>query len=121
MLRIDRAATVVRWSPNEDKFAVGTGAKIICVCYFDDKNDWWICKKIKKHIRSTITSLDWHPNNIILAAGSTDYKAKLFTAYIPSVDTNNCFPNSWTNNLTNTGNLIDEYGSGGGKSFYFKD
>ena len=114
MLRLDRAATTVRWSPNEDKFAVGTGAKLVCICHFDDKNDWWVCKKIKKHIRSTITCVDWHPNNVILAAGSTDYKAKLFTAYIPNIDPKNCPPNSWSNEVTSTGNLIDEYGSGDG-------
>ena len=31
LLRINRAATCVRWSPREDKFAVGSGARIISV------------------------------------------------------------------------------------------
>ena len=31
LLRINRAATCVRWSPQEDKFAVGSGARIISV------------------------------------------------------------------------------------------
>lgn len=47
LLRINRAATFVRWSPDEKKFAVGSGANVIAVCYFEDENDWWISKHIK--------------------------------------------------------------------------
>lgn len=36
----------------------------------------WVCKHIKKPIRSTILSLDWHPNNVLLAAGSCDFKCR---------------------------------------------
>ena len=32
----------------------------------------WVCKHIKKPIRSTVLSLDWHPNNVLLAAGSCE-------------------------------------------------
>ena len=55
VLRINRAATCVRWSPLENKFAVGSGARMISVCYFEKENNWWISKQIKKPIRSTIT------------------------------------------------------------------
>ena len=86
LLRINRAATCVRWSPLENKFAVGSGARIISVCYYDGENDWWVAKHIKKPLRSTITSLDWHPNNVLLAAGSTDYKVRIFSAYIRDLE-----------------------------------
>ena len=33
--RINRAATCVKWSPEENKFAVGSGARLISVCYFE--------------------------------------------------------------------------------------
>ena len=69
-----RAATCVKWSPEENKFAVGSGARLISVCYFEQEHDWWVAKHIKKPIRSTITALDWHPNNVLLAAGSTGFK-----------------------------------------------
>jgi len=74
LLRINRAATFVRWSPEEDKFAVASGSRCISVCYFEEDNDWWVGKHIKKPIRSTILSLDWHPNNVLLAAGCADMK-----------------------------------------------
>lgn len=33
LLRINRAATHVRWSPNEDKFAVASGARCVDLLY----------------------------------------------------------------------------------------
>uniref|UniRef100_A0A8C0S2J1 Actin related protein 2/3 complex subunit 1A n=1 Tax=Canis lupus familiaris TaxID=9615 RepID=A0A8C0S2J1_CANLF len=86
ILRINRAATFVKWSPLENKFAVGSGARLISVCYFESENDWWVCKHIKKPIRSTVLSLDWHPNNVLLAAGSCDFKCRIFSAYIKEVE-----------------------------------
>jgi len=86
LLRINRAATCVRWSPEENKFAVGSGAKIISVCYYEKDNDWWVAKHIKKPLKSTVTSLDWHPNNVLLAAGSTDFKVRVFSGYIKEIE-----------------------------------
>ncbi|KAL0946830.1 hypothetical protein HGRIS_012999 [Hohenbuehelia grisea] len=86
LLRINRAATHVRWSPKEDKFAVASGARAIAVCSFDPENNWWVSKHLKKPIRSTVLAVDWHPNNVLLAAGSADMKARVFSAYIKEVD-----------------------------------
>uniref|UniRef100_A0A2I2YGB1 Actin related protein 2/3 complex subunit 1A n=1 Tax=Gorilla gorilla gorilla TaxID=9595 RepID=A0A2I2YGB1_GORGO len=73
-------------SPLGNKFAVGSGARFISVCYFESENDWWVSKHIKKPIRSTVLSLDCHPNNVLLAAGSCDFKCRLFSACIKEVD-----------------------------------
>ncbi|KAJ7050570.1 actin-related protein ARPC3 [Mycena amicta] len=86
LLRINRAATHVRWSPKEDKFAVASGARAIAICSFDPENNWWVSKLLKKPIRSTVLSVDWHPNNVLLASGSADMKARVFSAYIKEVD-----------------------------------
>ncbi|CAB3359120.1 actin-related protein 2/3 complex subunit 1A [Cloeon dipterum] len=86
LLRINRAATCVRWSPLENKFAVGSGARLISICYFESENDWWVSKHIKKPIRSTVTALDWHPNNAIIVAGSADFKVRLFSALIKDIE-----------------------------------
>lgn len=45
-----------------------------------------MAKQLKKPIRSTVLSVDWHPNNVLLAAGSADMKARVFSAYIKEVD-----------------------------------
>lgn len=86
LLRINRAATFVRWSPSETKFAVGSGDRVIAICYFEEENDWWVSKHLKKPIRSTITSVAWHPNSVLLAAGSTDAHARVFSSFIKGVD-----------------------------------
>ncbi|KAF2744152.1 WD domain-containing protein [Sporormia fimetaria CBS 119925] len=86
LLRINRAATFVRWAPSETKFAVGSGARLIPVCYFEEEDNWWVSKHLKKPIRSTITTVAWHPNSVLLAAGSTDGHARVFSSFIKGVD-----------------------------------
>lgn len=86
LLRLNRGTTFVRWSPNEDKFAVASSARIISICSFESDNDWWVAKHIKKPLRSTILSLDWHPNNVLIAAGCADMHARVFSAFIKGVD-----------------------------------
>ncbi|KAF7285983.1 hypothetical protein GWI33_008287 [Rhynchophorus ferrugineus] len=115
LLRINRAATCVKWSPNENKFAVGSGARLISICYFESENDWWVSKHIKKPIRSTITTLDWHPNNVLLAAGSTDFKVRVFSAYIKDIE-KTPEPTPWGAKMP-LGQLMAEYvnsAAGGG-------
>ena len=41
---------------------------------------------MKKPIRSTITTLAWHPNSVLLAAGSTDSHARVFSGFIKGID-----------------------------------
>ncbi|KAG9593282.1 actin-related protein 2/3 complex, subunit 1, partial [Aureobasidium melanogenum] len=86
LLRINRAATCVRWSPNETKFAVGSGARVAAICYFEEENDWWVSKHLKKPLRSTVTSVAWHPNSVLVALGSTDGHARVLSAFIKGVD-----------------------------------
>ncbi|KAJ8251147.1 hypothetical protein GJAV_G00217820 [Gymnothorax javanicus] len=111
ILRINRAATFVKWSPLENKFAVGSGARLISVCYFESENDWWVSKHIKKPIRSTVLSLDWHPNNVLLAAGSCDFKCRVFSAYIKEVDEKPP-PTPWGSKMP-FGQVMAEFGGAG--------
>eukprot|EP00735_Rhodelphis_limneticus_P003025 TRINITY_DN141_c0_g1::TRINITY_DN141_c0_g1_i1::g.14380::m.14380 TRINITY_DN141_c0_g1::TRINITY_DN141_c0_g1_i1::g.14380 ORF type:complete len:387 (+),score=98.96,sp/O96622/ARPC1_DICDI/42.32/2e-101,WD40/PF00400.27/3.6e+02,WD40/PF00400.27/1.8e-07,WD40/PF00400.27/0.98,WD40/PF00400.27/7.5e-07,WD40/PF00400.27/0.032,WD40/PF00400.27/2.1e+03,WD40/PF00400.27/0.25,Rax2/PF12768.2/66,Rax2/PF12768.2/0.0073,Rax2/PF12768.2/1.2e+03,Rax2/PF12768.2/3.7e+03,eIF2A/PF08662.6/3.3e+02,eIF2A/PF08662.6/0.02,eIF2A/PF08662.6/ len=85
ILRLNRACTSVKWSPKEDKFAVGSGAKCVSVCYFEKDNDWWVSKLIKKH-KSTVLAIAWHPDNVLLATGSSDFKCRIFSGFIKGVD-----------------------------------
>jgi len=86
ILRIDRAATCIKWSPSGLKFAVGSGQKCVPVCQYDKGQDWWISKMIKKPIKSTVTSLAWCPNSKFIAVGSCDGKCRVFSAYIDKID-----------------------------------
>jgi len=65
---------------------VGSGGRIIAVCYFVSENNWWLCKHIKRPLRSTVTTVDWHPDNKVLVAGSTDYKVRVFSAFISDME-----------------------------------
>lgn len=112
LLRINRAATFVRWSPDEKKFAVGSGARAIAICYFEQENDWWISKHIKKPIRSTVLSVAWHPNSVLLAAGSTDGHARVFSSFIKGIDARPS-PTNWGERLpfqTLCGDFVSECG-----------
>ncbi|KAK9237735.1 WD40-repeat-containing domain protein [Lipomyces kononenkoae] len=86
LLRINRAATYARWSPDEKKVAVGSGARAIAICYFEEENDWWVSKHIKKPLRSTVLSVSWHPNSVLIAAGSTDSHARVFSTFTKGID-----------------------------------
>ncbi|CAN1160763.1 Actin-related protein 2/3 complex subunit 1A, partial [Linum perenne] len=66
ILRLNRAALCVQWSPKENKFAVGSGAKTVCICYYEQDNNWWVSKLIRKRHDSSVTSVAWHPNNQIV-------------------------------------------------------
>ncbi|KAI8927431.1 WD40-repeat-containing domain protein [Entophlyctis helioformis] len=111
LLRINRAATFVRWSPHENKFAVASGARLISVCYFESENNWWVSKHIKKPIRSTVLSLDWHPENILLVAGSSDMHARVFSAWIKGIDAKASNP-VWGEKLP-FGTVCGDFAAGG--------
>lgn len=77
---------------------MGSGDRVIAVCYFEEENDWWVSKHLKKPIRSTITTVAWHPNSVLLAAGSTDAHARVFSSFIKSVDSRP-EPSAWGERL----------------------
>jgi len=83
---LNRAATRCKWSPNEDKFAVASSACVVSVCYFEQDNDWWVSKHVKKH-DSTVLDVAWHPNNVLLATASSDGQCRVVSAFVKGVDT----------------------------------
>ncbi|PAV55711.1 hypothetical protein WR25_04095 [Diploscapter pachys] len=111
LVRFQRAATCVKWSPLENKFAVGSGSKLVSICYYEKENDWWVSKQIKKPIRSTVNCIDWHPNNVLLAVGSCDFKTRVFSAWIKEVD-DKPSPNPWGSKMPFS-QLMGEYNAGG--------
>jgi actin related protein 2/3 complex subunit 1A/1B len=85
ILRVNRAATSVRWNATETKFAVGSGTKQVPVCFFEEEHNWWVSKAIKKH-KSTVLSVDWHPTYPIIVTTSSDFKCRIILAYVSGVD-----------------------------------
>lgn len=85
ILRITRAALAAKWSPKGNKFAVTSGAKRVPICRFEKTDDWWIPEMISKH-KSSVVALDWHPNNTVIATGSTDFRCRVISAYLKKVD-----------------------------------
>lgn len=90
VLRIGRTATSIRWSPSGNKFCVGSGSKQIPVCHYEESQDMWVAKMIKKAGKSTILAVDWSPNNLFIIAGGSDFKCRIFSAYIEGVDQEFC-------------------------------
>ena len=86
VLNIPRAALDVKWSPDGQKFAVASSAKVVMVCSFDAANDWWISKPSKKH-KSTALAVAFHPNGQLLASVATDYRCRVISAFLEDVDT----------------------------------
>jgi actin related protein 2/3 complex subunit 1A/1B len=116
LLRINRAATCAKWSPDGNKFAVGSGARIVSVCYFEEANDWWVSKHIKKPIRSTVLCLSWYPDNSLLACGGSDFKARIFCAAIKEADKKKPEPTCWGDSKK-FGDVVGEFAAspaGGG-------
>lgn len=87
ILRIDRAAIDVKWSACGKKFAVASGSKCISICTYEETNDWWVCKMIKKKFKSSVLSVAFHPTNSqLLACGSSDFKARVLSTYSSDID-----------------------------------
>lgn len=85
ILRLTRGCTSVKWSPKEDKFAVGSAALAISVCYWDEEGKWWVSRLIK-NLTSTVLCLSWHPNNFLLAVGGTDSQVTVYSAFVKNID-----------------------------------
>jgi actin related protein 2/3 complex subunit 1A/1B len=72
----------------------------------------WVSKHVKKPLRSTVLSICWHPNNYLLAAGSCDFKARVFSGYVKEIEEK---PEAtcWGKKMT-FGFCMAEFSNGGG-------
>eukprot|EP01041_Mallomonas_annulata_P000694 gene694-1330_t len=87
ILHVDRAALDVRWSIDGLRFAVASGSKCVPVCSYEEKNNWWISKTIKKKFKSSVICVAFHPTNgQVLATGSTDFKCRVYSTFNSEVD-----------------------------------
>ena len=78
VFRLDRGCLDVAWTPDGHKFAVSCSSKTVAVCYYDNAegNDWYISHLMKKHHKSAVLQVAWHPNSQILATACADGKVR---------------------------------------------
>jgi actin related protein 2/3 complex subunit 1A/1B len=84
----------------------------------------WVAKHLKKPLKSTVLSVDWHPDGkpflffkmlralgILLAAGSSDSHARVFSAFIKGLDAKT--PSAvWGDSLA-FGTVVGDFQAGG--------
>lgn len=108
VLRINRAATAVKWSPDGKKFAVTSGMKCVPICTFDAQHDWWACTMIKKH-KSTVVAVDWSPNGKFVVTGACDFKARIFSAFVEGIDSTDNSAYSFWDKANEFGECLAEF------------
>jgi actin related protein 2/3 complex subunit 1A/1B len=64
---------------------VGSGAKAVPVCYYEEANNFWVSKMIKEHA-STVCAVAWHPSAPVVATASTDFRCRVFSAFLKNLD-----------------------------------
>lgn len=69
----------------ETKFAVGSGEKLVAVCYFEQQNNFWVSKHMKKH-GSTVLCVAWSPSALLLATGCADSRGRIMSGCVRGVD-----------------------------------
>lgn len=110
--RTSRAVCCAKWSPEENKFAIGSSDKNVAICYYETEQRFWAAEMMRKKPKSTITCIAWHPNNQLLAVGSCDYRCRIYSAFIKAVDDQPRSSN-W-GSFTGTGELLHEFQSESG-------
>lgn len=86
ILKISRAATSIKWSPDGHKFAVTSGAKVVSICHWADAHDFWKGDIIKKGFKSTVLSVAWCVNSKFIVTGSSDFKCRVHSAFVDGID-----------------------------------
>jgi len=85
LLRINFAATDVKWSPNELKFACSSCDKCVAICKFNEEQNWWASEHVKG-FRSAAMKVAWSPDSMTVAVASTDYKVRIVNTFMKGID-----------------------------------
>ncbi|KAH0791427.1 actin-related protein 2/3 complex, subunit 1 [Histomonas meleagridis] len=78
LLKLDRAATFVRWSPDGTKFVCATGSKKLRVCSYDPNQNWWQSFTYD-HKHPTSLTVDFMPDNLHIICSCSDRHMTYFT------------------------------------------
>lgn len=83
----NRGVLDVNWATHGQKFAVGTGSRLVGVGHPSEVLQGWNTRKVRPH-ESSVTCVRFDSSGLVIASGSTDRTIKLVTAYIEEVDDN---------------------------------
>jgi actin related protein 2/3 complex subunit 1A/1B len=78
ILKLDRAATYVRWSPDGKRFAVATGSHKFRVCAWNPDQKWWQSYTFS-HVKPTSLNIDFFPDNSHVLVSTTERHARYYT------------------------------------------
>lgn len=83
----NRGVLDVTWATYGQKFAVGTGSRLVGVGHPSDVLQGWNTRKARAHM-SSVTCVRFDSSGLVIASGSTDSRIKLMSAYLEEVDGN---------------------------------
>ena len=78
LLKLDRAATYVRWSPDGKQFVCATGSKKLRICHFEESQNWWQSMTLDNKHPTSLTA-EFMPDNVHVISSATDRHMKYFT------------------------------------------
>lgn len=87
ILNIKVAVLDAKWGKRGDKFAAGTGSKLVCTGFWCTESNWWQCKSMRDH-KSSVVSTRLDNSGLFMISGSLDLKVIISSAYIDKVDDN---------------------------------
>jgi len=85
ILNVKVAVLDAKWGKRGDKFAAGTGSKLVCTGFWCEESKWWQCKSMKDH-KSSVVSVRLDSSGLFMISGSLDMKVIISSAYIDKVD-----------------------------------
>jgi len=85
ILNIKVAVLDVKWGKKGNKFAAGTGSKLVCTGFWCSDSNWWQCKNMKEH-KSSVVSVCLDESGLFVISGSLDLKVIISSAYIDKID-----------------------------------
>ena len=68
-----------------NKFAAGTGSKLVCTGYYSSEEGWWHCKNMKDH-KSSVVSARLDSSGLFMISGSIDLQVIISSAFIEGID-----------------------------------
>ena len=85
ILNIKVAVLDVKWGKKGNKFAAGTGSKLVCTGFWCSDSNWWQCKNMKEH-KSSVTTVALDNSGLFVISGSLDLHVIISSAFIDKID-----------------------------------